>query len=119
MRTQIKRLHMAFHGTSIYVTHDQTEAMTLADRIVALRDGRIEQVGTPDDLYLRPANRFVAGFIGSPTMNFLEGAARRRGRRPLRRPGRRPAPAGPGVAGRALRARMSAGRSSSASGPRT
>jgi multiple sugar transport system ATP-binding protein len=71
MRTQIKRLHLAFKGTSIYVTHDQTEAMTLADRIVALRDGRIEQIGTPDDLYLRPANRFVAGFIGSPTMNFL------------------------------------------------
>ena len=58
--------------TSVYVTHDQTEAMTLADRIVALRDGRIEQIGTPDDLYLRPANRFVAGFIGSPTMNFLD-----------------------------------------------
>jgi multiple sugar transport system ATP-binding protein len=72
MRTQIKRLHMAFNATSVYVTHDQTEAMTLADRIVALRDGRIEQVGTPDDLYLRPANRFVAGFIGSPTMNFLD-----------------------------------------------
>jgi multiple sugar transport system ATP-binding protein len=71
MRTQIKRLHMAFNATSVYVTHDQTEAMTLADRIVALRDGRIEQVGTPEDLYARPANRFVAGFIGSPTMNFL------------------------------------------------
>ena len=71
MRTQIKRLHMAFDATSVYVTHDQTEAMTLADRIVALRDGRIEQVGSPDDLYARPANRFVAGFIGSPTMNFL------------------------------------------------
>ncbi|MCT7378054.1 ABC transporter ATP-binding protein [Chelativorans salis] len=72
MRTQIKRLHMSFQVTSIYVTHDQTEAMTLADRIVVLRDGRIEQVGTPDDLYSRPANRFVAGFIGSPTMNFID-----------------------------------------------
>jgi multiple sugar transport system ATP-binding protein len=72
MRTQIKRLHMAFKATSMYVTHDQTEAMTLADRIVALRDGHIEQVGTPDDLYSRPVNRFVAGFIGSPTMNFLD-----------------------------------------------
>ncbi len=72
MRTQIKRLHIAFNATSVYVTHDQTEAMTLADRIVALRDGRIEQVGTPDDLYSRPTNRFVAGFIGSPTMNFLD-----------------------------------------------
>ena len=71
MRTQIKRLHMAFNATSVYVTHDQTEAMTLADRIVALRDGRIEQVGSPEDLYSRPVNRFVAGFIGSPTMNFL------------------------------------------------
>ena len=71
MRTQIKRLHLTFGATSLYVTHDQTEAMTLADRIVALRDGRIEQVGSPDDLYARPANRFVAGFIGSPTMNFL------------------------------------------------
>ncbi len=72
MRTQIKRLHMAFNATSVYVTHDQTEAMTLADRIVALRDGHIEQVGSPDDLYSRPVNRFIAGFIGSPTMNFLD-----------------------------------------------
>ena len=72
MRTQIKRLHMAFRATSIYVTHDQTEAMTLADRIVVLRDGRIEQIGVPDELYAQPVNRFVASFIGSPTMNFLE-----------------------------------------------
>ena len=72
MRTQIKRLHMAFRTTSVYVTHDQVEAMTLADRIVVLRDGYIEQVGTPDDLYARPVNRFVASFIGSPTMNFLD-----------------------------------------------
>ena len=72
MRTQIKRLHMALGATSVYVTHDQTEAMTLADRIVALRDGRIEQMGSPEELYMRPANRFVAGFIGSPTMNFLD-----------------------------------------------
>ncbi len=71
MRTQIKRLHMAFHATSIYVTHDQTEAMTLADRIVVLRSGRIEQVGGPEQLYSAPTNLFVAGFIGSPTMNFL------------------------------------------------
>ena len=72
MRTQIKRLHMAFRATSIYVTHDQTEAMTLADRIVVLRDGRIDQIGVPDELYAQPVNRFVASFIGSPTMNFLE-----------------------------------------------
>ena len=71
MRTQIKRLHMAFRATSIYVTHDQTEAMTLADRIVVLRDGCIDQIGVPDELYARPVNRFVASFIGSPTMNFL------------------------------------------------
>jgi multiple sugar transport system ATP-binding protein len=72
MRTQIKRLHMSFRTTSVYVTHDQVEAMTLADRIVVLRLGVIEQVGTPADLYGRPANTFVAGFIGSPTMNFLQ-----------------------------------------------
>ncbi len=79
MRTQIKRLHMAFNATSVYVTHDQTEAMTLADRIVALRDGHIEQVGSPDDLYARPVNRFIAGFIGSPTMNFLDARLDRAG----------------------------------------
>jgi multiple sugar transport system ATP-binding protein len=71
MRTQIKRLHMAFKTTSIYVTHDQTEAMTLADRIVVLRNGYVEQIGTPAELYGQPRNLFVAGFIGSPTMNFL------------------------------------------------
>jgi len=72
MRTQIKRLHMTFQTTSVYVTHDQVEAMTLADRIVVLRDGNIEQVGAPEELYGKPANRFVASFIGSPTMNFLD-----------------------------------------------
>jgi multiple sugar transport system ATP-binding protein len=72
MRTQIKRLHLAFNATSLYVTHDQTEAMTLADRIVVLRGGVIEQVGNPAQLYGEPVNRFVAGFIGSPTMNFLD-----------------------------------------------
>ncbi|MCT8162145.1 ABC transporter ATP-binding protein [Pseudoruegeria sp. SHC-113] len=73
MRVEIARLHGELGATMIYVTHDQTEAMTLADRIVVLRDGRIEQVGAPLDLYHRPANRFVAGFIGSPMMNFFEG----------------------------------------------
>jgi multiple sugar transport system ATP-binding protein len=72
MRTQIKRLHMAFNATSLYVTHDQTEAMTLADRIVVLRSGVIEQVGSPNELYNEPVNRFVAGFIGSPMMNFID-----------------------------------------------
>ena len=71
MRKELAALHAELGGTMIYVTHDQVEAMTLADRIVVLRAGRIEQVGTPLDLYNRPANLFVAGFIGSPRMNFL------------------------------------------------
>ena len=70
-RVEIARLHARLQSTMIYVTHDQVEAMTLADRIVVLRDGRIEQVGAPLTLYHHPANRFVAGFIGSPRMNFL------------------------------------------------
>ncbi|BCH22369.1 ABC transporter ATP-binding protein [Mesorhizobium sp. L-8-3] len=72
-RAELAALHARLSATMIYVTHDQVEAMTLADRIVVLRAGRIEQVGTPLELYNRPANRFVAGFIGSPHMNFLEG----------------------------------------------
>ena len=75
LRTVIKRLHRELRRTSVYVTHDQVEAMTLADRVVVLRDGRIEQVGAPDALYERPVNEFVAGFIGSPAMNFLRGTA--------------------------------------------
>ena len=71
MRTQIKRLHMAIGTTSVYVTHDQVEAMTLADRIVVLRAGVVEQIGPPNELYESPANRFVASFIGAPTMNFV------------------------------------------------
>ena len=71
VRTDIKKLHQQVRTTAIYVTHDQVEAMTLADRIVLLRDGRIEQVGTPTELFERPANRFVASFIGSPAMNFF------------------------------------------------
>ncbi len=71
MRVEIAKLHRALGATMIYVTHDQIEAMTLADRIVVLRAGRVEQIGTPTDLYDRPANVFVAGFIGSPKMNFL------------------------------------------------
>ncbi|MFD0978117.1 ABC transporter ATP-binding protein [Tropicimonas aquimaris] len=72
MRVEIARLHKEIGATMIYVTHDQTEAMTLAKKIVVLRDGRIEQVGRPMDLYRDPDNRFVAGFIGSPAMNFLD-----------------------------------------------
>ena len=71
MRVEIKRLHKELGRTMIYVTHDQIEAMTLADRIVLLRDGVIEQLGTPLDLFERPATKFVAGFLGSPKMNFL------------------------------------------------
>jgi len=72
MRVEISRLHKQLGTTMIYVTHDQTEAMTLADKIVVLRAGNIEQVGAPLDLYDDPANRFVAGFVGSPKMNFLD-----------------------------------------------
>ena len=74
MRVELSKLHADLGVTMIYVTHDQVEAMTMADRIVVLRDGVIEQAGSPLDLYNRPANRFVAGFIGSPKMNFLEGS---------------------------------------------
>ena len=78
MRVELSKLHADLGVTMIYVTHDQVEAMTMADRIVVLRDGVIEQAGSPLELYNQPTNRFVAGFIGSPKMNFLEGLARRR-----------------------------------------
>ncbi|MGK4781098.1 ABC transporter ATP-binding protein, partial [Salmonella enterica] len=74
MRLELKELHRRLRTTSLYVTHDQVEAMTLADKIVVLRDGRIEQVGSPQTLYHHPASEFVAGFIGSPKMNFLRGS---------------------------------------------
>ncbi|MGY3146214.1 ABC-type sugar transport system ATPase subunit [Bradyrhizobium sp. USDA 3397] len=73
MRVQIAKLHKQLGNTMIYVTHDQVEAMTMADKIVVLKDGNIEQVGSPHDLYHNPSSRFVAGFIGSPKMNFLNG----------------------------------------------
>jgi multiple sugar transport system ATP-binding protein len=79
MRSEIKELHQRLKTTSIYVTHDQIEAMTMGDKIVVMRDGRIEQTGSPLELYDRPANQFVAGFIGSPSMNFLPGTLRRNG----------------------------------------
>ncbi len=75
MRAEIKALQQRLGTTTIYVTHDQTEAMGMADRIVVLQAGRVEQIGAPLDLFDRPANRFVAGFIGSPSMNFLDGVA--------------------------------------------
>lgn len=75
MRVELARLHQQIKATMLYVTHDQTEAMTLADKIVVMRDGRIEQAGTPEQLYGDPDNIFVAGFIGSPRMNFISGQA--------------------------------------------
>jgi multiple sugar transport system ATP-binding protein len=71
MRTEIKKVHQTVRTTTVYVTHDQVEAMTLADRVVVMNQGRIEQVGPPQELYHNPATRFVAGFIGSPAMNFI------------------------------------------------
>ena len=71
-RVELAELHQRIKSTMIYVTHDQTEAMTLADRIVVLNDRKIEQVGTPMEVYSRPASRFVAGFVGSPAMNFIK-----------------------------------------------
>jgi multiple sugar transport system ATP-binding protein len=71
MRTEIKRVHQKVRTTTVYVTHDQVEAMTLADRVVVMNRGRIEQIGAPNDLYHSPRTRFVAGFIGSPAMNFV------------------------------------------------
>jgi multiple sugar transport system ATP-binding protein len=79
MRTELKELHQRLETTSIYVTHDQIEAMTMGDLIVVMRDGVVEQQGRPLELYDRPANLFVAGFIGSPAMNFLPATARREG----------------------------------------
>src|SRR5438128_8002334 len=72
MRVELKRLHERLSTTAIYVTHDQVEAMTLGDRVVVMKDGVVQQVGEPMHLYARPANRFVASFIGSPAMNFAE-----------------------------------------------
>src|ERR1700738_1085013 len=70
MRVELKKLHLRLGTTAIYVTHDQVEAMTLGDRVVVMKDGVVQQVGEPLELYNQPANRFVAGFIGSPAMNF-------------------------------------------------
>lgn len=74
MRTLIKKLHQTMRTTFVYVTHDQAEAMTLADRILLMRDGVVQQLGTPDEIYHRPCNQFVASFLGSPQMNFIEGS---------------------------------------------
>ncbi|MDP3960520.1 MAG: sn-glycerol-3-phosphate ABC transporter ATP-binding protein UgpC [Pseudorhodobacter sp.] len=79
MRSEIRELHQRLRTTTVYVTHDQIEAMTMADRIVVMRDGHIAQIGAPLELYDRPTNVFVAGFIGSPAMNLITGVARRDG----------------------------------------
>ena len=83
LRVEIKRLHQKLENTMIYVTHDQIEAMTLADRIAVMRGGIVQQLDTPQEIYSRPVNRFVAGFIGSPGMNFLEGQVNSRDGKPV------------------------------------
>ncbi len=113
MRIELAQLHRELQATMVYVTHDQIEAMTLADKIVVLRDGLVEQIGAPLDIYRRPANTFVAGFIGSPKMKPSESPCRgdrdRSGPRRCRRAGLR--------RGRGSFARLSAPRSRLASGP--
>ena len=79
MRTEIKELHQRLKTTTVYVTHDQIEAMTMADKIVVMHDGIVEQIGSPLELYDRPDNQFVASFIGSPAMNFLKGKIKANG----------------------------------------
>ena len=115
MRTEIKALHQRLRTTAVYVTHDQVEAMTMAERIVVMNLGRVEQVGRPLDLYDRPANLFVAGFIGSPAMNFIEASGAAGGDAPAADGGRRhralPLPAGrPRRRGAAARLRRAARR---------
>jgi multiple sugar transport system ATP-binding protein len=87
MRAEIKHLHNAMQTTFVYVTHDQAEALTLADRIVVMKDGVIQQIGNPDDVYDRPRNMFVASFLGNPAINYLEGTIDRGGASPVFRRG--------------------------------
>ena len=101
MRTEIKELHQRLNTTTVYVTHDQIEAMTMADKIVVMHDGRVEQIGAPLELYDRPQNIFVAGFIGSPSMNFLPGAIKSNGTLEFSGPGDQLLP----LAGAAIRQR--------------
>ncbi len=115
-RLEIQKLHNELHVTSLFVTHDQVEAMTLAERMIVMNAGRMEQIGTPDEVYHRPATTFVAGFIGSPPMNLVRGRADGAGFQ-RRRPdalaagaGAAPGRADPGRAARARRARQRARR---------
>jgi multiple sugar transport system ATP-binding protein len=87
MRAEIKHLHSAMQTTFVYVTHDQAEALTLADRIVVMKDGVIQQIGTPDEVYEQPRNMFVASFLGNPAINYLEGSLDRGGAAPVFRRG--------------------------------
>ncbi|MEQ9041817.1 MAG: sn-glycerol-3-phosphate ABC transporter ATP-binding protein UgpC [Silicimonas sp.] len=99
MRAEIRELHQRLKTTTVYVTHDQIEAMTMADRIVVMENGYIRQIGAPLELYDRPANRFVAGFIGSPSMNLLDGVVRKDGGTEIEVAGRRfPVADGPEMA---------------------
>ena len=80
MRTELKRLHAELEKTFVYVTHDQAESLIMSDRIVVLNEGKLQQLGTPEEIYNQPANVFIAGFVGSPPMNFFDGQlAKRRG----------------------------------------
>ena len=115
MRTEIKELHQRLKTTAIYVTHDQIEAMTMADRIVVMQHGVVEQLGAPLELYDRPVNLFVAGFIGSPAMNFIDAKVERGNGSPGGGRGRRDASAAAREAWSAWTDR----RSSTASGPST
>ena len=112
MRTEIKELHQRIETTTVYVTHDQIEAMTMADKIVVMHDGLVEQIGAPLDLYDRPDNMFVAGFIGSPAMNLLKGRISANGGGTFEGPGGTQPAAGDGaqrLRGAARRLRRAAG----------
>ena len=106
MRTEIKRVHQMVKTTTVYVTHDQVEAMTLADRVVVMNGGVIEQIATPQDLYHHPKTRFVAGFIGSPAMNFMRCRLEQNGVGLARAHFRHDQPAGAGSAVGALSSRL-------------
>ncbi len=100
MRSEVRRLHRDLDVTSVFVTHDQTEAMTLADRLIIMNAGRVEQVGTPSEVYHRPASRFVADFIGSPAMNLIDGSFDAHGHFTFGTDGRLPVELGVRMAGR-------------------
>ncbi len=102
LRSELKRIHKDVGGTFIYVTHDQAEAMALADEIGVLRDGRLQQVGTPEEIYYRPSNKFVAYFIGSPTINFMKSRLRIAEGRPYVEVGESYVPLDPALAAPAL-----------------